>query len=94
MTMMDAFVVEKYTDAAGDERSAWHQIGRARAHADGKGHTLYLIPGVSVSGQVVLRDSAPKQRAENTGNANAGRQAPTLSDVGLDGDSAPLPYLP
>lgn len=90
MTMFDAYVVEKYTAADNEERSVWHQVGRARQHGDGKGMTLYLIPNVSVTGQIVLREASTKRDAD--GNKGT-RQAPSLADVGLD-DSSPLPYQP
>lgn len=89
MTMMDAYVVEKYTANDNEERSVWHQVGRARKHGDGKGLTLYLIPNVSVTGQIVLREASKKDAESNSER----RKAPSLADVGLD-DSRPLPYEP
>jgi len=65
----DAFVVETYKDKqSGEEKSKYHQVGNVVAHKKGEGQTLYLIPGISVSGEIVIfprkarpADGSPEQ---------------------------------
>jgi hypothetical protein len=51
--IFDAFIVEKY-DANGQEKRKWHEVGTAFPSKSGKGYNLYITPGLSVSGQIVI----------------------------------------
>lgn len=52
--IFDAFIVEKY-DSNGQEKRKWHEVGTAFPSKSGKGgYNLYITPGLSVSGQIVI----------------------------------------
>ena len=51
-----AYVIE---DAEGDQteqKGFWTKIGSAWPHKDGKGLNVQLVPGIAVSGRLVLRE--------------------------------------
>jgi hypothetical protein len=49
------FVVEDRED--GSEQSGfWTRVGAAWPHGDGRGLNVQIIPGVSISGRLVLRE--------------------------------------
>jgi hypothetical protein len=52
------WIVEQRTgaDAPADAKPTWHRIAAAWPQRDGKGLTIQLPPGVSVSGQLILRE--------------------------------------
>ena len=52
-----AYVVEdREADAGNEQGGFWTRIGSAWPHQDGKGLNIVLVPGVAVSGRVVLRE--------------------------------------
>ena len=58
-TRFDAFVVEKYTDRDGNEKSRWIQLGVAFPHNDGKGFNVKCV-ALPVNGELVLRAHEPR----------------------------------
>ena len=71
-----AYVIE---DAEGDQteqKGFWTKIGSAWPHKDGKGLNIQLIPGLAVSGRVVLReyteDQEPERKASSRTTAKKG----------------------
>ncbi len=65
----DAFVVETYVDKpTGEEKKRYHQIGTVWKHKSGEGQTLQIIPGVSVSGDIVIFPRKDKKPAESAGH--------------------------
>lgn len=59
--ILDAFIVEKY-DSKGQEKRKWHEVGTAFPSKSGKGYNLYITPGLSVSGQIVI---VPRSERKN-----------------------------
>ena len=52
-----AYVVEdREGDTANEQSGFWTRIGSAWPHKDGRGLNIQLIPGIAVSGRVVLRE--------------------------------------
>ncbi len=60
--IVPVYVVED-RERENTKRSFWHRMGTAYRHKDGKGYNIELIPGVSVSGRIVLRESEPSEEA-------------------------------
>jgi hypothetical protein len=50
------WIVEDRKGGDGDEKASWHRIAAAWPQRDGKGLTIQLPPGVSVSGRLILRE--------------------------------------
>ena len=51
-----AYVVEDRKDDQSEQPGFWTRIGSAWPHKDGKGLNLQIIPGIAVSGRLVLRE--------------------------------------
>ena len=52
-----AFVIEDREPIAGEQQKGfWTRVGSAWRHADGRGYQVQIIPGVAVSGRIVLRE--------------------------------------
>jgi hypothetical protein len=52
-----AYVIEDRDADGGNQQSGfWTRIGSAWPHKDGKGLNVQLVPGVAVSGRLVLRE--------------------------------------
>jgi len=68
------FVVEDRasTDAGTEQSGFWTRIGAAWPHGDGKGLNIQLVPGVAVSGRVVLREYS-----EEDAKADEAKRKPT-----------------
>jgi hypothetical protein len=49
------WIVEDRTDSS-DAKPTWHRIAAAWPQRDGKGFTIQLPPGVSISGRLQLRE--------------------------------------
>jgi hypothetical protein len=64
-----AYVVEDPEGDQTDQKGFWTRIGSAWPHKDGKGLNIQLVPGLAVSGRLVLREytaedeEADKKRA-------------------------------
>lgn len=43
-------------DERSQDRKFWTRVGAAWAHEDGKGYNLEIVPGISVSGRLVIRE--------------------------------------
>lgn len=43
-------------DERNQDRKFWTRVGAAWPHEDGKGYNLEIIPGISVSGRLVIRE--------------------------------------
>lgn len=63
----DAFIVEKY-EQNGEEKRKWHEVGTAFPSKSGKGLNLYITPGLSVSGQIVIVPRTERTGAEEQGH--------------------------
>ena len=51
----DAYIVENYSDkVTGEEKSKYHMVGSVISHKKGGGNTLYITPGMSISGEIVI----------------------------------------
>jgi hypothetical protein len=70
---LDALIADESSkDRTG--KTHWVRVGSAWPSKDGKGLTLVIPPGVSVSGRVVLREPLPRdgrRPADQGGNAVA-----------------------
>lgn len=66
--MLGVFVTQKL-DATQDkeERTLWHRVGTAFKHKSGEGYNIELIPGVAISGKLVIIPITEK----NNGNSSA-----------------------
>jgi hypothetical protein len=51
-----AYIVEDVEGDQTDQKGFWTKVGSAWPHGDGKGLNIQLIPGLSVSGRIVLRE--------------------------------------
>jgi hypothetical protein len=52
-----AYVIEDRDADAGNEQGGfWTRIGSAWPHKDGKGLNVQLVPGIAVSGRLILRE--------------------------------------
>lgn len=49
----NAYVTQE-TETNGEQKTFWHRIGAVWPHKNKEGFTLQIIPGVSVSGKIVL----------------------------------------
>lgn len=69
-----AYVVEdRQSDTATDDAiSFWTRVGSAWPHQDGKGWNVQLVPGVAVSGRLVLREYTPED--ESIDGASKGKR--------------------
>ena len=54
-----AFIVKKFTDKEGAEKSRWLDIGSVWTHRDGKGFDVNL-EAVPLDGRIVIRLDEPK----------------------------------
>jgi hypothetical protein len=50
------FIVENRENETDGEGGFWHRVGSAWPHKDGRGLNIQLVPGLAVSGRVVLRE--------------------------------------
>jgi len=57
---LEAFITRDYK-VNEDDRTEWTRVGVAFEHASGRGFTLNITPGLSVSGQLVLLESREKE---------------------------------
>lgn len=48
-----AFVTQEI-DVAGEKKTLWHRVGSVWPHKSGPGMTMMIIPGVALSGKVVI----------------------------------------
>lgn len=55
-----AYVVEDRDGNQNEQSGFWTKIGSAWPHKDGKGLNIQIVPGLSVSGRVVLREYTPE----------------------------------
>jgi len=51
-----AYVVEDRESDQTEQGGFWTRIGSAWPHKDGKGLNLVLVPGLAVSGRLILRE--------------------------------------
>jgi hypothetical protein len=59
------FVVENRGAEGEEQRGFWTRCGSAWPHADGRGLTLEIVPGLAVSGRVVLREWTDEEADSN-----------------------------
>lgn len=64
---LNAFVTETYT-SGGEEKRSYTKVGAVFPHDKGDGFNLKLIPGLSVSGELVI--FPPSEKGDES-NANA-----------------------
>ena len=70
-----AFVVEP---REGDEKNAfWTRCGSAWPHADGKGLNIQIVPGLAVSGRLVLREYTEDDVKVDEGKRKASKKSAT-----------------
>ncbi len=66
------YIVEDRGGEPGSEQNAfWHRVGAAWPQKDGKGLSIQLIPGVAVSGRLVLREYTVEQEEADTKSKRA-----------------------
>jgi len=56
LPLMRANIVSEYPALGGITRRHWANVGMAFPHRDGKGYSVVLSKGISVSGELVLRE--------------------------------------
>jgi hypothetical protein len=56
---LEAFITRDY-QVENDTRTEWTKVGIAFQHKSRKGFTLHITPGLSVSGDIILREPRPK----------------------------------
>lgn len=66
---LEAFITRPY-NVGEEERTEWIRVGVAFEHGSRRGYTLHITPGLSVSGELVLREPREKEAGEK-GNAPA-----------------------
>jgi DNA primase len=62
-----AYVVEDREGDQSDQPGFWTRIGSAWPHKDGKGLNIQLIPGIAVSGRLILREYADEDLKADEG---------------------------
>jgi CHC2 zinc finger len=67
-----AYVVEDADGDQPDQKGFWTKIGSAWPHKDGKGLNVQLIPGISISGRLVLREYTSEDEAMDAKKAKRG----------------------
>jgi hypothetical protein len=60
---LEAFITRDYK-VGEEERTEWTRVGVAFEHGSGRGYTLHITPGLSVSGELVLREPREKEAGE------------------------------
>lgn len=70
MERLNVFVTDDYKDKSGEKKTFFTQIGNAVPHKKGGGTTVYLRPGISVSGDFVI--FPPNADAPDKGNQQGG----------------------
>ena len=51
-----AYVIEDRDGEQTEQGGFWTRVGSAWPHKDGKGLNIQLVPGIAVSGRLVLRE--------------------------------------
>jgi hypothetical protein len=69
-----ASVVETYKGAGGEDKNHWTDVGVAFPHKDGKGYNIVIRKGISLSGEIVLRESEPKEDSDSKGGTSVGTE--------------------
>lgn len=68
---LDAYLVETFPDRqTGEEKRKYHQIGNVVPHRTGEGMTLYITPGMSVHGEIVIFPRKDKERGADDSAGN------------------------
>ena len=70
MERLNVFVTDDYKDKSGEKQTYFTQIGNAVPHKKGGGFSVYIRPGIAVSGEFVI--FTPKEDAPNKGNQQEG----------------------
>jgi len=75
--MLGVFITQKL-EATQDreEKTLWHRVGTAFKHKSGEGFNIELIPGVAVSGKIVILPITDK----NNGSASQSYNLDNLPD--------------
>jgi hypothetical protein len=75
--MLGVFITQKL-EATQDreEKTLWHRVGTAFKHKAGEGFNIELIPGVAVSGKIVILPITEK----NNGSASQSYNLDNLPD--------------
>ena len=63
------FVVEDRQEGDDQSNAFWTRVGSAWPHKDGKGLNLQIVPGVAVSGRLVLREYTVEDEAADAKRA-------------------------
>lgn len=58
--IFDVFVTSEY-EHNGEKKNRWNEVGVAFPHKDGAGFSIELVPGIAVSGQLVILQRKPKE---------------------------------
>lgn len=58
-----AYVIEDAEGEQPEQKGFWTRIGSAWPHKDGKGLNIKMIPGIAVTGRIVLREYTAEDEA-------------------------------
>lgn len=67
---LEAFITREYK-VGEDTRTEWTRVGVAFAHGSQRGFTLHIIPGLAVSGDLVLREPRERETTEQTAEVSS-----------------------
>ena len=70
MNRLNLFVTEDYKDKSGEKKTHYTQVGNVVPHTRGDGFSVYIRPGIAISGELVIFPS--KVDAPNKGNQQEG----------------------
>jgi hypothetical protein len=68
-----AYVIEDAEGEQPEQKGFWTRIGSAWPHKDGKGLNIQIIPGIAVSGRIVLREYTAEDEAMEAKRAKRGK---------------------
>jgi hypothetical protein len=60
-TMKPTHLAYVVTEAQGDRKAQWHQVGAVWPHRNGNGFDLMIPPGISVAGRMVITERKEDQ---------------------------------
>lgn len=55
---------EAFSVSGSGRSSTWTRVGAAWSNDDGRGYNIVLVPGLAVSGKIVLREPKPQADQE------------------------------
>jgi len=69
-----AYVIEDRDGEHTEQSGFWTRIGSAWPHKDGKGLNVQLVPGIAVSGRIVLREYTEEDAKIDEGKRKAAKR--------------------